>query len=72
MSNEGFMIMDSDLHLMEPQDLCERYSAEFYRESRPRLFGERQKILFAERDKSQADKIPSMETSSQKARCLTA
>jgi predicted TIM-barrel fold metal-dependent hydrolase len=62
MSREGFLIMDSDLHLMEPLDLWERYLDEPYRQNPPRFYGERKELLLAEaNDKGKADKIFSME-----------
>jgi uncharacterized protein len=62
MSLRGFLIMDSDLHLMEPLDLWDRYLDEPYRANPPRFFGERKEILSAdENDKGGADRIFSME-----------
>jgi len=62
MSRNGLLIMDSDLHLMEPEDLWVRYLDEPYRASPPRFFGERQESLSTnEEDKGNADTIFGME-----------
>jgi len=40
MAREGYLILDSDLHMMEPDDLWVRYLDEPYRSSNPpRFFG---------------------------------
>src|SRR6202521_3914676 len=62
MSRKGFLIMDSDLHLMEPEDLWVRYLDEPYRVSPPRFFGERKESLSTnEEDKDNTDTIFGME-----------
>jgi hypothetical protein len=35
MAREGYLILDSDLHMMEPDDLWVRYLDEPYRSSNP-------------------------------------
>jgi uncharacterized protein len=62
MSRNGLLIMDSDLHLMEPEDLWVRYLDQPYRASPPRFFGERKESLSTnEEDKGNADTIFGME-----------
>ena len=40
MAGEGYLILDSDLHMMEPDDLWVRYLDEPYRSANPpRFFG---------------------------------
>ena len=39
MARDGYLIMDSDLHMMEPDDLWARYLDEPYRQNPPRFFG---------------------------------
>jgi len=61
-SRLGFLIMDSDLHLMEPEDLWARYLDEPYRASPPRFFGERKESLRSNLiDRGNADTIFGME-----------
>ncbi len=45
MAREGFLIMDSDLHLMEPEDLWERYLDPPYRTNPPRFSNARRPTL---------------------------
>src|SRR5580700_2138648 len=63
MARNGYLIMDSDLHMMEPDDLWARYLAEPYRSSNPpRFFGAQQEKLAATpEDKGNADGIMGME-----------
>jgi predicted TIM-barrel fold metal-dependent hydrolase len=63
MARNGYLIMDSDLHMMEPDDLWARYLAEPYRSSNPpRFFGAQQEKLAASpEDKGNADGIMGME-----------
>jgi uncharacterized protein len=62
MSREGFFIMDSDLHLMEPEDLWERYLDERHRANPPRFFGAQKESLAPNmEDKGNADTIFGME-----------
>jgi len=42
MAREGYLILDSDLHMMEPDDLWARYLDEPYRANAPRFFGAQQ------------------------------
>jgi hypothetical protein len=39
MARQGYLIMDSDLHMMEPDDLWARYLDEPHRANPPRFFG---------------------------------
>lgn len=63
MSRQGFLIMDSDLHLMEPEDLWLRYLDEPHRANAPRFFGPHRQDLIdiADEDKGKADTIESIE-----------
>src|SRR5260370_42645011 len=58
MSREGFLIMDSDLHLMEPEDLSARYLDEPDRANPPKLFGaQKQSLAPNKEDKGNTDTI---------------
>ena len=62
MAREGFLILDSDLHMMEPGDLWERYLEGSARANPPRMFGEQQQeVKKEEGDKSGTDSIRGME-----------
>ena len=62
MAREGYLILDSDLHMMEPDDLWVRYLDEPYRTNPPRFFGAQQQRLAENSvDKSNADTIEEME-----------
>jgi hypothetical protein len=62
MAREGYLILDSDLHMMEPDDLCARYLDEPYRANAPRFFGaQKQKLADNSEDKGNADVIEGME-----------
>jgi len=62
MAREGYLILDSDLHMMEPDDLWVRYLDEPYRANPPRFFGAQQQRLAENSvDKSNADTIEGME-----------
>ena len=62
MAREGYLILDSDLHMMEPDDLWVRYLDEPYRTNPPRFFGAQQQRLAENSvDKSNADTIEGME-----------
>ena len=62
MARDGFLILDSDLHLMEPDDLWDRYLDEEYRPQAPRFFGpHRQDLVEDAQDKGNVDTIESME-----------
>src|SRR5260370_30449758 len=62
MAREGYLILDSDLHMMEPDDLWARYLDEPYRANAPRFFGaQQQKLADDSDDKDNADVIEGME-----------
>ena len=62
MAREGYLILDSDLHMMEPDDLWARYLDEPYRANAPRFFGaQHQKLADDSEDKDNADVIEGME-----------
>src|SRR6476661_5951654 len=62
MARDGFLILDSDLHMMEPDDLWARWLGEPYRANPPRFFGgQREQLKKAEDDKGNADSIMGME-----------
>src|SRR5881397_407080 len=45
MSRDGYLILDSDLHMMEPDDLWARYLDGPHRANLPRFFGGQQQTL---------------------------
>jgi predicted TIM-barrel fold metal-dependent hydrolase len=58
MAREGFLIMDSDLHLMEPEDLWDRYLDGSHRANPPRFSDARkQSLAVNHEDKDNADSI---------------
>ncbi len=62
MAREGYLILDSDLHMMEPGDLWARYLDEPYRADPPRFFGGQQRQLNeSKEDKANTDSIMGME-----------
>ena len=62
MAREGHLIIDSDLHMNEPDDLWARYLDEPYRANPPRFFAAQQQPLAASaEDKGNADVIRGME-----------
>src|SRR5437870_540431 len=63
MARDGYLIMDSDLHMMEPDDLWARWLDEPYRTANPpRFFGGQQRQLAqTAEDKGNADTIMGME-----------
>jgi uncharacterized protein len=62
MAREGYLILDSDLHMMEPDDLWARYLDEPHRANPPRFFGGQQRQLAqSAEDKGNADVIMGME-----------
>jgi uncharacterized protein len=62
MARRGYLIMDSDLHMMELDDLWARYLDEPYRANAPRFFGAQQQTLSqSSEDKDNADLIEGME-----------
>jgi predicted TIM-barrel fold metal-dependent hydrolase len=62
MAREGYLILDSDLHMMEPDDLWVRYLDAPHRANPPRFFGGQQKQLTPSADdKGSTDSIHGME-----------
>jgi len=62
MARDSYLILDSDLHMMEPDDLWARYLAGTHRASPPRIFGgQQQKLSDGSEDKGNADSIMGME-----------
>src|SRR6267143_1403639 len=62
MARDGYLILDSDLHMMEPDDLWARYLEGPHRASLPRFFGgQQQKLSETAEDKGHADTIMGME-----------
>lgn len=62
MAREGYLIIDSDMHFNEPDDLWARYLDEPYRANPPRFFGsQQQKLTQSAEDKGNADSIRTME-----------
>ena len=63
MAREDYLILDSDLHMMEPDDLWARYLDEPFRSSNPpRFLGAQQHQLAASpEDKGNADRIEGIE-----------
>src|SRR4051812_38713869 len=62
MARDGYLIIDSDMHFNEPDDLWARYLDEPYRQNPPRFFGGRkQAIAPTAEDKGSADSIRTME-----------
>src|SRR5262245_41338605 len=62
MAREGYLIIDSDLHMNEPDDLWARYLDEPHRANSPRLSGgPPQKVAQSADDKGNADNIRGME-----------
>ena len=61
MARDGYLILDSDLHMMEPDDLWARYLAGSYRANPPRFFGaQQQQLTDSSADKANADTIEGM------------
>ena len=66
MARDGYLILDSDLHMMEPDDLWARYLEGPHRASPPRFFGGQQRTLSeSSEDKGNADTIMGMEVQGQ-------
>ena len=63
MAREGYLILDSDLHMMEPDDLWARYLDEPYRANAPRFFGAQH------RNSPTIPRIRTTPTSSREWRC---
>jgi len=62
MARDGYLILDSDLHMMEPDDLWARYLEGPHRANLPRFFGGQQRELSANaEDKGNTDTIMGME-----------
>ena len=62
MAREGYMILDSDLHMMEPDDLWANYLDGPHKANPPRFFGaQKKKLEPSAEDKGNADTIRSME-----------
>src|ERR687887_272013 len=62
MARNGYLILDSDLHMMEPDDLWARYLEGPHRANLPRFFGgQQQKLAESTEDKGNADTIMGME-----------
>ena|SRR5271170_7793771 len=62
MARQGYLIMDSDLHMMEPDDLWARYLDGPHRANPPRFYGGQQRQLAENKDdKGNADTIMGME-----------
>ena len=62
MARNGYLVLDSDLHMMEPGDLWERYLDEPYRSKAPKFFGgQQQQLQESTEDKGNADSIMGME-----------
>jgi predicted TIM-barrel fold metal-dependent hydrolase len=62
MAREGYLIIDSDLHMMEPGDLWERYLDGPYKAKPPTFFGSQQRQLTpSAEDKGNADTIRGMD-----------
>ena len=63
MARSGYLILDSDLHLMEPDDLWARHLEGPHRANLPRFFGgQQQKLGDSSGDKGHADTIMGMDT----------
>src|SRR5713101_9431321 len=58
MARDGYLILDSDLHMMEPDDLWARYLDGPHRANLPRFFGGQQQKL-AEAPTTKATPTPS-------------
>ena len=62
MARDGFLILDSDLHMMEPDDLWARHLEGPHRANPPRFYGGQRQALTANADdKGNADAIMSLE-----------
>src|SRR6476620_1907690 len=63
MAREGYLILDSDLHMMEPDDLWTRYLDEPFRSSNPPRFlsAQQQQLTQSSEDKGNADRIEGIE-----------
>ena len=62
MARDGYLIMDSDLHMMEPDDLWARYLQGPHRANPPVFFGgQQQKLKESKEDKGNTDTIMGMQ-----------
>ena len=63
MARDGYLILDSDLHMMEPDDLWARYLDGPHKANPPTFFGGQQQRSLKEskEDKGNADSIMGME-----------
>src|SRR3984893_16559708 len=63
MAREGHLILDSDLHMMEPDDLWTRYLDEPFRSSNPPRFlsAQQQQLTPSSEDKGNADRVEGIE-----------
>lgn len=62
MAREGYLVLDSDLHMMEPDDLWARYLDGPHRANPPRFFGgQQEKLAASAAEKGNADAIMGME-----------
>lgn len=62
MARDGYLILDSDLHMMEPDDLWARYLQGPHKANPPRFFGgQKEKLPESTEDKGHADSIMGME-----------
>src|SRR5437773_1113663 len=62
MASNGYLILDSDLHMMEPDDLWARYLEGPHRANLPKFFGGQQRTLTVNpEDKGKADTIRGMQ-----------
>ncbi len=62
MAREGYLILDSDLHMMEPDDLWARYLDGPHKANPPSFFGgQKAKLTPSAEDKGNADRIRGME-----------
>ena len=62
MARDGYLIIDSDMHFNEPDDLWAVYLEEPYKANPPRFFGgQKQALNKSADDKGNADSIRSME-----------
>jgi predicted TIM-barrel fold metal-dependent hydrolase len=62
MARDGYLILDSDLHMMEPDDLWARYLDGPHKANPPTFFGgQRQTLTESKEDKGNTDSIMGME-----------
>src|SRR5436305_3976040 len=62
MARDGYLIMDSDLHMMEPDDLWARYLQGPHRANPPVFFGgQKEELKESKEDKGNTDTIMGME-----------